>query len=48
MMLWNIQRAEVMKVIFNFWTQLYFKAGLSENVLNMIERLSDWMQATFF
>jgi len=46
MVLWDIERAEVMKVIFNFRAQLYLKAGLSKNILNVVERLSDGMKAS--
>ena len=46
MVLWDIERAEVMKVIFNFRAQLYLKAGLSKNILNVVERLSDCLLYT--
>ena len=48
MMLRNIERTKVMKIILNFRPNLYLKTGLSKNVLNMVEGLRDGVKTSFF
>lgn len=48
MVIWNIQCIEVVVIVFDFWVCCYGKVEFIEEIFNMVDGVSNWMQVVVF